>query len=164
MQAYGRFQETQRFTDSWLGKTICISVLMICSFTAFKLMFGIFVGAEIIGNILPLVAMSLGLYILFGSKLITEIDEYGIHFQFKPFHGSRRSIYWEDIKGSVVRRYSPLREYGGWGLRWGGSRGWAYNVAGNQGLQLVLKNKKQILIGTQRYSEMEEALKKFRGE
>ena len=163
MQSTDRFQETQRFTDSWFGKAVAISLLMVCSFGAYKIMFQLFIGQDVVEYLLTALIMSLGVFILFASKLITEIDEYGVHYQFKPFHGKRRSIYWEDIKGSVVRHYSPIREYGGWGLRWGGRRGWAYNVGGNQGLQLVLKNHKQVLIGTQRQIEMEEALKKYRG-
>jgi hypothetical protein len=52
---------------------------------------------------------------------------------------------WEEIEKISVREYSPLFEYGGWGIRRGKS-GRAYNVKGNIGLQLVLKNGKKILL------------------
>jgi hypothetical protein len=39
--------------------------------------------------------------------------------------------------------------YGGWGIK-RGIGGLAYNVSGNQGLQLVLTDGRKILIGTQK--------------
>nr|MBP6978828.1 hypothetical protein [Lentimicrobiaceae bacterium] len=59
--------------------------------------------------------------------------------------------------------YSTIGEYGGWGYRMGGKKaGVAYNISGNMGLQLELKNGKKILLGTKKPVEMEEALKKAR--
>ena len=43
--------------------------------------------------------------------------------------------------------YNPIAEYGGLGIRFG-PNGKAYNVSGNTGLQVILKNKSKVLIGT----------------
>jgi hypothetical protein len=52
-------------------------------------------------------------------------------------------------------------EYGGWGYRVGGKKsGIAFNVSGNMGVQIELKNGKKILLGTRKPKEAEEALKK----
>jgi hypothetical protein len=59
-----------------------------------------------------------------------------------------------------VRKYKPLAEFGGWGLRFGVS-GKAYNISGNKGLQLELTNNKKLLIGTQKPEELSEALNKI---
>jgi hypothetical protein len=52
-----------------------------------------------------------------------------------------------------VRTYSPLREYGGWGIR-GPRKRRAYNVSGDEGVQLVLVDGCVVLIGSQRANEL----------
>ena len=77
---------------------------------------------------------------IFFMKLKTRIDEYGIHYQFIPFHRSTKTIAWNEINNIYVRDYDPIGEYGGWGLKagWGKKRGKAINVAGSIGIQLEL--------------------------
>jgi hypothetical protein len=41
-----------------------------------------------------------------------------------------------------------LAEYGGWGVKGFSGKNRAYNISGNIGLQLTLKNGYKILIGT----------------
>jgi hypothetical protein len=50
-----------------------------------------------------------------------------------------------------------LREYGGWGVRGFGSNR-AYNMRGDQGVQLDLVDGSRVLIGTQRPGELETAI------
>ena len=56
-----------------------------------------------------------------------------------------------------VRTYSPVIEYGGWGMRYG-RNGTAFNVRGNVGIQIVKKDGKRILIGTQLEKDAMKAL------
>jgi hypothetical protein len=60
---------------------------------------------------------------------------------------------WEQVKRAYIRQYNPIKEYGGWGLKWSSTNA-AYNIMGNVGLQLVLQNGKKILIGTQKPEEL----------
>ena len=63
-----------------------------------------------------------------------------------------------DIRSVEARTYSPLKEYGGWGIRgWGQKK--AYNVMGNEGVELKLSNSQQIMIGSQKAQELALALK-----
>jgi len=56
-----------------------------------------------------------------------------------------------------VRKYKPLLEYGGYGIRgFGNNR--ALNISGNTGLQLVFKDGRKLLIGTKKGHEMIEML------
>ena len=87
--------------------------------------------------------------LLSSLKLYTRIDAMGVHFRMKPFHFKEQTIPWEDIDQIHVRKYSPILEYGGWGMRYG-RNGKAFNVRGNYGIQIVKKNGKKVLIGTQR--------------
>jgi hypothetical protein len=76
----------------------------------------------------------------------------GIYIRFFPFHFSYKEIAFHDLKSFEVRTYNALREYGGWGIRYG-PQGKAYNVGGNRGVQLVLADGKRILIGSQKPEE-----------
>ena len=96
------------------------------------------------------------------QRLETEITTEGVKVRFFPIHRTFRTYKWEDISNAFVRKYSPIMEFGGWGIRFGNRRnGSAYNVSGNQGLQLEFKKGKKLLIGTQNPYEIERALKKI---
>ena len=44
-------------------------------------------------------------------------------------------------------RYRPLRDYGGWGIRYG-RNGKAYNISGNKGLMIEFRNGKRLMLGS----------------
>jgi len=91
--------------------------------------------------------------ILIFAKLQTRLSESALYMRFFPFHFSYRKIDFDTIATVYARSYQPLGEFGGWGIRWTPC-GRAYNVSGNQGVQLELKNGKRILIGSQRAEEL----------
>lgn len=88
-------------------------------------------------------------------KLETQIRTDGVYVRFIPFHRSYKFFAWTDIQHAEVRKYSAIKEYGGWGLRNG-----ALNVSGNMGLQLNFTNGRKLLIGTQKPDELSLALSK----
>jgi len=61
------------------------------------------------------------------------------------------------IKDIEARTYRPIREYGGWGLRFG-RRGRAYSISGNRGVELTLADGRRVMIGSQRADELAAAL------
>jgi len=88
-------------------------------------------------------------------RLETRLDGEGIHLRFSPLTPRGHRIPWKEVDRVWVRTYHPIREYGGWGIRMGlGGRGRAWNVQGNVGLQLVLKDGRRILVGTARGSQL----------
>jgi hypothetical protein len=95
-------------------------------------------------------------------KLETVIRRDGIHYRFMPFQWKFRTIAWESAEKIYVRKYNPLREYGGWGLRTGlsGKNG-AFNVSGDLGLQIEFNNGRKFLIGTQKSEELAAALQEL---
>jgi hypothetical protein len=95
--------------------------------------------------------------LFWAMKLETELGEKGVHFAWRPFQRNQITYAWEDIERAYVRKYKPIAEYGGWGLRYG-SKGRAHNVSGVWGIQLELKDGKHILFGTQRPEEARFAL------
>jgi hypothetical protein len=92
-------------------------------------------------------------FILLFANLQTRLSESALYIRFFPFHFSYRKIDFDTIATVYARSYQPLGEFGGWGIRWT-PRGRAYNVSGNQGVQLELKNGKRILIGSLRADEL----------
>ena len=157
------FKEEQYFRQPWLW----IVILFFPSFSLYglfkQLMMGIPIGNNPISNegvISFSVFIGLGLPILFWfMNLKIRVSKKGFHYQFFPIHIKERLIPFEDISQFKAREYSPLKEFGGWGIRYG-FESKAYNVKGNKGLQIVLTNGRKILFGSQHHKELEKALKK----
>lgn len=103
------------------------------------------------------------LALIFSMALRTKIDSKGIAYSFKPFL-KEKNLAWDDLEKVWVRKYKPIKEYGGWGFRvaWFKKTGKAYSVWGNFGLQMELKNGKKILIGTQKEKELVTFLKRLK--
>jgi hypothetical protein len=157
------FAEKQKFTQWWIWLILLVPTALTGYGVVRQVILGQPFGDKPASN-LELIAVfgfTLLLTLSFLSlRLETVIKQDGIYVKFFPFHGSFRHYPWEQINQSFVRQYNPILEYGGWGLR-GFGKNRAFNVSGNQGLQLELEGNKRILIGTQKPEEITEILKKF---
>ena len=89
-------------------------------------------------------------------RLITEVRPGLLWVRLSPFRGMR--IATKEIASAFVREYSPIREYGGWGVRVSRS-GRAYNAYGDRGVQLVLQDGSKVLVGSQRPDDLLAALR-----
>jgi hypothetical protein len=89
-------------------------------------------------------------------KLITEVRDDGLFIDF-IWLWPVRTIPWDQIQSVETRTYRPVRDFGGWGVRWA-SRGIVYHARGNRGVRLVLASGERVLIGSQRPSELAEAI------
>jgi len=157
------FSEKQKFTQWWLWLVLIgLDMLFISEIIRY------FQGELQAGNnpfsnlsvFTSLVIMLLVTLIFLCFKLDTQITRKGIQVRFFPFHFQYRFFTWEDISGAYVRKYNPLLEYGGWGLR-GVGKNRAFNVSGNKGLQLEFSDGRKLLIGTRKQDELTAALKKL---
>ncbi|MFY1047854.1 hypothetical protein [Chryseobacterium sp. GP-SGM7] len=154
MQENSAFCEKQHFRQWWLW-SILIFVLGVSIYN-FTDSLEYFSTGELIASS----SVSVIIFILFFIiKLETKIDELGIRVRFFPFHLQFRYFQWKNVEKAFIREYSPITEYGGWGLRGGMfGNGKAYNISGNIGLQLVFKDGKKLLIGTQKSEEINQFL------
>lgn len=100
-------------------------------------------------------------FAILGSTLHTYINSEGIFVKFFPFQFQFKFYSWNKIHALYIRKYSPVREYGGWGIRISMNASKAYIVTGNTGLQLVLTNDKKMLIGTNRPDHLTNVLIKL---
>lgn len=94
-------------------------------------------------------------------RLQVRLDADGVHYRYFPLLWRWRHWPWSEFRQVFARRYSPLGDYGGWGLR-GLSGNKAYNVWGKEGLQLVFTSNNRLLLGTQRPDELRTALRGLR--
>ena len=69
----------------------------------------------------------------------------------------RTKIPLSDVARAEAIVYSPIREYGGWGIR-GSSRRRALNARGNQGVLLTRADGTTLLVGTQHPRDLLDAL------
>lgn len=167
------FREVQQFRQPWLWLlVIATSVAMIVLF-GYGMYQQLVLGEPWGNNPMPDTALvvtgtlailfGIGIFLLFATlKLVTEVRSDGLYIRFFPVHLSFHRIPLEDLTQFEARTYSPVREYGGWGIK-GDRKGRAYNVSGNRGVRLDYANGGHILIGSQRADELAEAIGKVVG-
>ena len=155
------FKEEQQFRQWWY-------ILLVVAATVPSLIYAVYalfqkiVNDQLVGDnpsptvvlLIMIVFLSALLWSLMVAKLEVMIDQKGIHFRFFPLIRKTRLISREEIQRYEIRQYKPIIDYGGWGIKKRFKWGRAYNVSGNQGLQLYLKNGRKVLFGTQRSQAM----------
>lgn len=164
------FREVQRYRQKWLWVLLLPPMLLLIGIFAYGMITQLVLdrpfGDEptsdtelaIVGSLAILAALLIP-FSLYTMKLVTEVRSDGVHVRLFPI--VHRKIPFETIQKCEVRSYSPLMEYGGWGVRWNPAKGMAYNVSGNQGVQLELSNRKRVLIGSQRPEELAQAIQEW---
>ncbi|WP_224332592.1 hypothetical protein [Haloprofundus halobius] len=141
------FREVQRFRQRWLWLFLGIVL-------AFSLLLG---PVSIVGFAVAAAGASL----LYNARLETEVRADGIYVQFAPFHRSPRRIRWEEIVSAEATEYSPIGEFGGWGLRWRPGVV-AYSVSGSEGVRIERTDDRDVVVGSQRAAEFAEAIDRTR--
>tara|TARA_B100000700_G_C14741235_1_gene713100 strand:+ start:311 stop:805 length:495 start_codon:yes stop_codon:yes gene_type:complete len=143
------FEEKQKFNQWWLW--IILFIFPILSIIPFN--------DESVNFYYILVGFAIPLLFYF-LELRFFVTTEGLFFQFFPFHFKEQIIKIEEIKKIQAMKYNPLGDYGGWGIKYG-FKGKAYNVRGNLGVKIFLKDGTNILFGSQQHKEFEQALKEM---
>ncbi len=157
MQQKPLFYEKQRFNQWWLWAIIIIG-LLIGSYSFYNQ----YIGGLISMNIILLyILFELGILLLFITlRLETTITKDEVQVLFFPFHLKKRTYPFSSIKKMEVITYSPIADYGGWGVRIS-FNGKAFNVRGDKGLKLYFDDRKPLLIGTQKPEELQKCLEQL---
>ncbi len=113
---------------------------------------GLFILSIVIISIVPLLLL---------ASIHLRIEKDGIYIKYFPFHFKPLFFKWSEIDHFEIRKYNPLTEYGGWGVK-GTRKNRVYNVSGDMGLQITFKTGKKLLIGTVEPQKLEEALLEIR--
>lgn len=134
MEQDPRFQEVQRFRQPWIWALLGgIALLMLV------------LGPVTWGG-LAIVVVIAGL--VYSLRLQTEVRADGVYLKMWPLHRSFRHIAWSEIERYEARQYGPIREFGGWGIRWAPGK-LAYNVSGDRGVWIERTDGSAVLVGSQ---------------
>lgn len=157
------FEETQRFTQWWI-RGIIIGILLIFLISIYvQIVNDNPVGTKPLsdmGLVVMTFFMVLFMILFYSFHLKTKITKDKIYFKFFPFHSTDKAYLISDIQNMEVVKYSPILEYGGWGIRGFGNNK-AFNVKGNKGLRILFKDGSKRLIGTQKPEELKNVISKL---
>jgi hypothetical protein len=159
--AFCFFREVQRFRQPWLWLLIAI----IFGVTVWGFVQQIVLGRPFGQNPAPdtmmmVIALVFGIafpVLFLAGNLTVEVRSDGLYYRFFPFHWSFRRISAETLSKHEVHKYRPIRDYGGWGIRYG-REGKAYNVSGDRGVMLELSDGSRLLIGSQKPEDLANAI------
>jgi hypothetical protein len=155
-----RFHEVQRFRQVWLWAILIgIAVMQWWGFIE-----QIILGRPWGNRPAPdwmmwvlLLAFGIGLpWAFYAARLVTTVDAEGISVRFWPFY--KRTIPFSEIESAAARRYNPIREYGGWGIRGWTREKMALSTVGRDGVELTLKDGQHLMVGSGRAQELAQAI------
>lgn len=107
-----------------------------------------------LGPVLPALAGGVALLLvplvarfLFG-RLRVRVTRTSVHLSFGSTSLISKVIPFDEIRSMEAVDYSPLMEFGGWGIRyrWGGKRAWT--IRGSRALVLHLEDGKHLYVGS----------------
>jgi len=151
------FFEKQQFNQIWIWCLLIASFLLPCLIPV--------LSNDDIGflNDDSRIVLILGLFFclfFYLLELRVSVNSEGIHYQFFPLHLKSYVIKYDEIESVEAITYSPIKDYGGWGIRFR-YKAKAYNVKGNKGVKVYLKNGRHILFGSQKNLAFANEIKRF---
>ena len=152
------FKETQKFRQWW--------IYFIVVFTAAGIILNLYQETDRFTDFSDLSFLFLAMFFtaiityFFSLQLKTKIDRYGIKTEFRPLPFFKREYKWDEIATCHVRKYSAIKEFGGWGIK-GLFPAKAYTVRGSYGIQIVTKENVRFLIGTQEPQKAKTTIKRY---
>jgi len=150
-----QFREEQRFEWFWTAM-FCVPALII----GYALYRQLWLNLHFVSSALLWPAFIVAVVVAFWLwrlRLVTEVRDTGLFICF-VWLWPERTIPWDQIRGVEIRSYRPVRDFGGYGVRWTAARGIVYHARGNRGARLVLASGEQVLIGSQRPDKLVRAI------
>jgi hypothetical protein len=156
-----QYREVQYFRQIWLWLLIIFSTIfswwIAISQLIFKKPFGNNPAPD---SIMIVIWILLGIFLpffFFKCNLLVEISSEGIFVKFFPLHLSKKKIPFQEITSISAITFNPIRDFGGWGIRYG-TKGKAYIVSENKGVQLEFKDGKKLVIGSKNSELLAQAI------
>ena len=155
------YKESQHFRQWWLWLIVLPGPLFL-SWATITELFQATNGNESLGTfyVLALFTVVFGLALpvfLYRAGLETEVYDNALCLRFVPIHRNWQIFDFASITTSESVTYRPIRDYGGWGIRYGGP-GKAYNVSGNKGALITFVGGKTLLIGSRHHEKLAAAI------
>jgi len=161
------FSENQQFRLLWVKITIGIAAIGTIS----PIVYQLFTGrlrhiphSAFVNSIIPVVII-VALILLFSFlELRVRVVPTAVLYRFHPFQRKWHQIDAEYIVSCEHITFRPLRDYGGWGIRYSSSKGSAYTVSGNKGVLITKKSGKKILLGSRQGDALEQSIRQIMGQ
>lgn len=149
------FKEKQKLSHWWVW-AVMLGTLGFIFWACWVLI----VRGNLLQGLIPVAILLLIILWLAVIELKTTISTREIHAGFSWLPASVH-IPWDEVENAEIVKYQPVLV--GYGLRWTLKYGIVYNINGNMGLLLTLKNGKKRMIGTQQPEGVIQALKHVSG-
>lgn len=174
------FYERQRPKISWLLSAVILIVPIIIGYANRE--HNYFLKNYYLSIISVVVIPLLVIVFIYFISIETVINDDGICVRMLPFYRKYKFFAWDEIEKVYIRKYSAIKEYGGWGYN---RRTFGFNlvrmkflgreynkglinnknksitISGNTGLQIEFTDGTKLLIGTHKSEELTETLKKL---
>ncbi len=146
------FREEQGFTQWWIWSVLLLVAGLAWWTFVQQIVRGIPFGTHpapdwAVWLVLVLCGVGLPLF-FFRCRLVTTVTPGHLRVHLRLVR--RRDVPVDRILAAEVIEYRPLREYGGWGIRYNRKLGWAYTAHGHRGVRLRLADDGGLLVGSQR--------------
>jgi len=146
------FYEKQYFNKYFIALMIGISLFLIAIFISSML------SRKHILNLLPLLIAPIITAFIVNMRLEIKIQDNMLFYKLFPLHMKWRTLDISSLSNVNSIQYMPLRNYGGWGLRYGKDGEVAYIMSGNKGVRVFTSSGKRILFGSQKPDELAHVL------
>ncbi len=158
------FHEEQNFQQPRIRLLLAIPPTILLGLAVWQVALGHAWGKQPMSNgslIFWTVFLWLLYFYLIRVRLVTEVRSDGVMVGLKGL-GRRRSIPSDAIKSVELASYDPVRDFGGYGIRFQGSTS-AYIASGNRGVRLELSTGKKVWIESKRPDDLLAALQRITG-
>lgn len=151
------FEERQRMRQPWLLSLVAVIVVGSWAVLVDSLLDDDS-GSPLWGAALVVLLFGMWLpWVMWSLELRTVVDPAGLDVRFHIGIGGHH-FPMSDMASVRAVTYRPIRDFGGWGVRWGWHRSRAYNVSGDRGVEVIDTDGRRWVIGSQRADELEAAL------
>jgi len=154
------FKEVQYFRQPWILALLLVIVAVYAWGFVQQMVLGVPWGNNPASDALMwalLVFIGALMAFVLSIRLEVTVSSTGLSVRFFPLHLRPRHLGRSEIVGHRVIAYRPLRDFGGWGIRYGRT-GLAYIVQGTEGVLVRTADGDQLLIGSKRAVELDSAI------
>lgn len=154
------YREEQRFNSWWIRGVFAVGLggLLI---PLYRIAFLNDTSIPLASLVILLIVLTIVATLILRAKLETQVDKYAIKYRYIPFVNNWKRIEKGDIRHVQVKKYSPIREFGGYGYRVKLNGDKALNVKGDMGLYIEYDKNKKLLLGTQKPEELQRTINRL---
>jgi len=157
------YHEIQYYRQRW----ILLLLLAVSGLSWYSFLLQIILGTPTSTTPLPnwlifTLFMLLGIgvpFLIFYTKLISEVMDESIKIQLKPF--TNQTIPIKDITAVESVENGPFKEIGFWQISWGAGNPSVYNISGAAGIKIIMNTGENILIGSQNPDQLARVINKM---